>query len=311
MLLYPASCAGSLSRLQIPLSIPQRYALCVCVFVCVSPRQSRGYETSPLTRRKSYDRAYRYSLTLTLRSHSLQARHVMSFLVSFPRLRLRILTVSSPISTVSPPNPCSPTSSSTHPWDSRPTDGYTPPSSPPLRTRNDRNVFSRLTSNQTQGSALDKWAFTHTQANTSAHTSTHTELLSLLFCTLFSFYQFSHSLWLNEPSPSLCLLPLLAAEVSAAPVNRLKVSSLQEEVAVWLAIFQVFISNGFLALGDKRGLYHRQPLVSGRSRLFAKSSCSIDLGAGRSLRSAAAKPLADRRCAAGQRSPEWNDCCNL
>ncbi|XP_054472357.1 kinesin-like protein KIF21B [Anoplopoma fimbria] len=60
------------------------------------PRQSRGYDTSPLTRRKSYDRSY------------------------------------------------------------RPTDGYTPPSSPPLRTRNDRNVFSRLTSNQTQGSALDK-----------------------------------------------------------------------------------------------------------------------------------------------------------
>uniref|UniRef100_A0A8D3A1W9 Kinesin family member 21B n=1 Tax=Scophthalmus maximus TaxID=52904 RepID=A0A8D3A1W9_SCOMX len=60
------------------------------------PRQSRGYETSPVTRRKSYDRAY------------------------------------------------------------RPTDGYTPPSSPPLRTRNDRNVFSRLTSTQTQGSALDK-----------------------------------------------------------------------------------------------------------------------------------------------------------
>uniref|UniRef100_A0A7N8XTE2 Kinesin family member 21B n=1 Tax=Mastacembelus armatus TaxID=205130 RepID=A0A7N8XTE2_9TELE len=58
------------------------------------PRQSRGYDTSPITRRKSYDRA--------------------------------------------------------------PTDGYTPPSSPPLRTRNDRNVFSRLTSNQTQGSALDK-----------------------------------------------------------------------------------------------------------------------------------------------------------
>uniref|UniRef100_A0A3Q2FMK2 Kinesin-like protein KIF21B n=1 Tax=Cyprinodon variegatus TaxID=28743 RepID=A0A3Q2FMK2_CYPVA len=60
------------------------------------PRQSRGYDTSPITRRKSYDRSY------------------------------------------------------------RPTDGYTPPSSPPLRTRNDRNVFSRLTSNQTQGSALDK-----------------------------------------------------------------------------------------------------------------------------------------------------------
>uniref|UniRef100_UPI003AABBDE1 kinesin-like protein KIF21B n=1 Tax=Centroberyx gerrardi TaxID=166262 RepID=UPI003AABBDE1 len=62
------------------------------------PRQSRGYDTSPMTRRKSYDR-------------------------------------SSPV---------------------RPTEGYTPPSSPPLRTRNDRNVFSRLTSNQTQGSALDK-----------------------------------------------------------------------------------------------------------------------------------------------------------
>uniref|UniRef100_A0A3Q2XTV4 Kinesin-like protein KIF21B n=1 Tax=Hippocampus comes TaxID=109280 RepID=A0A3Q2XTV4_HIPCM len=59
------------------------------------PRQSRGYDTSPITRRKSYDRSY------------------------------------------------------------RPTDGYTPPSSPPLRTRNDRNVFSRLTSNQSQGSALD------------------------------------------------------------------------------------------------------------------------------------------------------------
>ncbi|KAM3877962.1 LOW QUALITY PROTEIN: kinesin-like protein KIF21B [Diretmus argenteus] len=60
------------------------------------PRQSRGYDTSPMTRRKSYDRSY------------------------------------------------------------RPTEGYTPPSSPPLRPRNDRNVFSRLTSNQTQGSALDK-----------------------------------------------------------------------------------------------------------------------------------------------------------
>ncbi|XP_061778642.1 kinesin-like protein KIF21B isoform X4 [Nerophis ophidion] len=60
------------------------------------PRQSRGYDTSPITRRKSYDRSY------------------------------------------------------------RPSDGYTPPSSPPLRTRNDRNVFSRLTSNQSQGSALDK-----------------------------------------------------------------------------------------------------------------------------------------------------------
>lgn len=34
--------------------------------------------------------------------------------------------------------------------------GFTPPSSPPTRPRNDRNVFSRLTSNQSQGSALDK-----------------------------------------------------------------------------------------------------------------------------------------------------------
>uniref|UniRef100_A0A663LWC7 Kinesin-like protein KIF21B n=1 Tax=Athene cunicularia TaxID=194338 RepID=A0A663LWC7_ATHCN len=40
---------------------------------------------------------------------------------------------------------------------SRPPDvGFTPPSSPPTRPRNDRNVFSRLTSNQSQGSALDK-----------------------------------------------------------------------------------------------------------------------------------------------------------
>lgn len=39
----------------------------------------------------------------------------------------------------------------------RPPDvGFTPPSSPPTRPRNDRNVFSRLTSNQSQGSALDK-----------------------------------------------------------------------------------------------------------------------------------------------------------
>uniref|UniRef100_A0A8C1LFL4 Kinesin family member 21B n=1 Tax=Cyprinus carpio TaxID=7962 RepID=A0A8C1LFL4_CYPCA len=40
--------------------------------------------------------------------------------------------------------------------------GYTPPPSPPLRTRNDRNVFSRLTSNQSQGSALDKGVITST-----------------------------------------------------------------------------------------------------------------------------------------------------
>uniref|UniRef100_A0A803SN10 Kinesin-like protein KIF21B n=1 Tax=Anolis carolinensis TaxID=28377 RepID=A0A803SN10_ANOCA len=63
------------------------------------PRQSRGADTSPLTRRKSYDRGQ-------------------------------------PIR--------------------NPDVGYTPPSSPPSRPRNDRNVFSRLTSNQSLGSALDK-----------------------------------------------------------------------------------------------------------------------------------------------------------
>ncbi|XP_052558484.1 kinesin-like protein KIF21B isoform X1 [Tympanuchus pallidicinctus] len=63
------------------------------------PRQSRVSDTSPLTRRKSYDRGQ----------------------------------------------------------PARPPDvGFTPPSSPPTRPRNDRNVFSRLTSNQSQGSALDK-----------------------------------------------------------------------------------------------------------------------------------------------------------
>ncbi|XP_024900403.1 kinesin-like protein KIF21B isoform X4 [Pteropus alecto] len=63
------------------------------------PRPSRGTDTSPLTRRKSYDRGQ----------------------------------------------------------PARPPDvGFTPPSSPPTRPRNDRNVFSRLTSNQSQGSALDK-----------------------------------------------------------------------------------------------------------------------------------------------------------
>uniref|UniRef100_A0A8C9MSH5 Kinesin family member 21B n=1 Tax=Serinus canaria TaxID=9135 RepID=A0A8C9MSH5_SERCA len=56
------------------------------------PRQSRGSDTSPLTRRKSYDRGQ----------------------------------------------------------PARPADiGFTPPSSPPTRPRNDRNVFSRLTSTQT------------------------------------------------------------------------------------------------------------------------------------------------------------------
>ncbi|KAF5913987.1 hypothetical protein HPG69_010145 [Diceros bicornis minor] len=63
------------------------------------PRQSRGTETSPLTRRKSYDRGQ-------------------------------------PVRSVDV--------------------GFTPPSSPPTRPRSDRNVFSRLTSNQSQGSALDK-----------------------------------------------------------------------------------------------------------------------------------------------------------
>uniref|UniRef100_A0A2K5LC24 Kinesin-like protein KIF21B n=1 Tax=Cercocebus atys TaxID=9531 RepID=A0A2K5LC24_CERAT len=59
------------------------------------PRQSRAAETSPLTRRKSYDRG-----------QSIRSTDV----------------------------------------------GFTPPSSPPTRPRNDRNVFSRLTSNQSQGS---------------------------------------------------------------------------------------------------------------------------------------------------------------
>uniref|UniRef100_A0A8B9M9C1 Kinesin family member 21B n=1 Tax=Accipiter nisus TaxID=211598 RepID=A0A8B9M9C1_9AVES len=40
-------------------------------------------------------------------------------------------------------------------WLRPPDVGFTPPSSPPTRPRNDRNVFSRLTSNQSQGSALD------------------------------------------------------------------------------------------------------------------------------------------------------------
>ncbi|XP_072280442.1 kinesin-like protein KIF21B isoform X4 [Pyxicephalus adspersus] len=60
------------------------------------PRQSRGPNTSPLTRRKSYDRGQ-------------------------PRCP-----------------------------------DLTPPSSPPMRPRNDKNVFSRLTSNQSTGTALDK-----------------------------------------------------------------------------------------------------------------------------------------------------------
>ncbi|MEE6524984.1 hypothetical protein FKM82_024742, partial [Ascaphus truei] len=62
------------------------------------PRQSRGSNTSPLTRRKSNDRGQ-------------------------PR---------------------------------GPDAAQTPPSSPPMRSRNDKNVFSRLTSNQGAGSALDK-----------------------------------------------------------------------------------------------------------------------------------------------------------
>ncbi|XP_043932542.1 kinesin-like protein KIF21B isoform X2 [Protopterus annectens] len=63
------------------------------------PRQSRGADTSPIIRRKSYDRGQ-------------------------------------PVRTSD--------------------GGLTPPPSPPTRARNDRNVFSRLTSNQSQGSALDK-----------------------------------------------------------------------------------------------------------------------------------------------------------
>ncbi|KAM4700823.1 kinesin-like protein KIF21B isoform 1-T6 [Discoglossus pictus] len=62
------------------------------------PRQSRVSNTSPLMRRKSYDRGQ-------------------------PRA---------------------------------PDSNLTPPSSPPMRPRNDKNVFSRLTSNQSSGSALDK-----------------------------------------------------------------------------------------------------------------------------------------------------------
>ncbi|XP_057217624.1 kinesin-like protein KIF21B isoform X3 [Triplophysa rosa] len=73
--------------------------ICLPVRGHTFPRQSRGSDTSPLTRRQSYDRGQPYR---------------------------------------------------------SPDVGYTPPSSPPLRTRNDRNVFSRLTSNQSQGSALDK-----------------------------------------------------------------------------------------------------------------------------------------------------------
>ncbi|KFV62987.1 Kinesin-like KIF21B, partial [Dryobates pubescens] len=74
--------------------------------------QSRGSDTSPLTRRKSYDRGQPASSQIMC---------------------------------------------PTHPSWLRPPDvGFTPPSSPPTRPRNDRNVFSRLTSNQSQGSALDK-----------------------------------------------------------------------------------------------------------------------------------------------------------
>ncbi|XP_056413585.1 kinesin-like protein KIF21B isoform X2 [Hyla sarda] len=62
------------------------------------PRQSRGSNTSPLTRRKSYDRV--------------QLRGLDSHLI--------------------------------------------PPLSPPMRLRNDKNVFSRLSSSQSAGNALDK-----------------------------------------------------------------------------------------------------------------------------------------------------------
>ncbi|KFQ00689.1 Kinesin-like KIF21B, partial [Leptosomus discolor] len=80
-------------------------------------RQSRGSDTSPLTRRKSYDRGQPASCRVS-------CSQVMC-----------------------PSNPS---------WLRPPDVGFTPPSSPPTRPRNDRNVFSRLTSNQSQGSALDK-----------------------------------------------------------------------------------------------------------------------------------------------------------
>uniref|UniRef100_A0A6Q2YDR0 Kinesin motor domain-containing protein n=1 Tax=Esox lucius TaxID=8010 RepID=A0A6Q2YDR0_ESOLU len=53
-----------------------------------------------------------------------------------------------------PPSPVSPLPSFSPLLSRRIADGYSPPSSPPLRTRNDRNVFSRLTSNQSQGSCF-------------------------------------------------------------------------------------------------------------------------------------------------------------
>uniref|UniRef100_A0A8C5RXJ4 Kinesin family member 21B n=1 Tax=Laticauda laticaudata TaxID=8630 RepID=A0A8C5RXJ4_LATLA len=49
--------------------------------------------------------------------------------------------------------------------------GFTPPSSPPSRPRNDRNVFSRLTSNQSQGSALDKGIINPVGGSRSARTA--------------------------------------------------------------------------------------------------------------------------------------------
>ncbi|KFM09290.1 Kinesin-like KIF21B, partial [Aptenodytes forsteri] len=82
-----------------------------------STLQSRGSDTSPLTRRKSYDRGQPASCQV---SNS---------------------------QVICPSNPS---------WLRPPDVGFTPPSSPPTRPRNDRNVFSRLTSNQSQGSALDK-----------------------------------------------------------------------------------------------------------------------------------------------------------
>ncbi|KFO62491.1 Kinesin-like KIF21B, partial [Corvus brachyrhynchos] len=80
----------------------------------VGQRQSRGSDTSPLTRRKSYDRGQ-------------PARAVWKDAVWAALLDPGVPDI-----------------------------GYTPPSSPPTRPRNDRNVFSRLTSTQSQGSALDK-----------------------------------------------------------------------------------------------------------------------------------------------------------
>ncbi|KAA0707897.1 Kinesin-like protein KIF21B [Triplophysa tibetana] len=102
--------------------------ICLPVRGHTFPRQSRGSDTSPLTRRQSSDRGQPYRYLHHLKPATYTTECTLSHLKNccvFYYLR-------------------------------SPDVGYTPPSSPPLRTRNDRNVFSRLTSNQSQGSALDK-----------------------------------------------------------------------------------------------------------------------------------------------------------